>query len=120
MLMPAWIIEPRRFWRLISTAWSGVIARMISVQLTLQGLRWSMLLPMASSTTWPECSTVLWSRWYRAKEPKARSTTIWPRRTLLALRAMSVTRCTAMPGDTSSQRQASPGIGRNPWETVPM
>jgi signal transduction histidine kinase len=43
-----------------------------------------------------------------------------PRRTVLALRAMSVTRCTAIPGDTSNQRQASPGMGRKPWLTVPM
>ena len=62
MLIPDWIIEPRRFWRLISTAWSGVMARMISVQLTSQRLRRSMLLPIASSTTSPEWSTLLWSR----------------------------------------------------------
>ena len=62
MLMPASIIEPRRFWRLINTAWSGVIARITSVQLTSAGERCSIVLPMASSTTSPEWSTVLWSR----------------------------------------------------------
>ena len=39
MLIPASIIEPRRFCRLISTAWSGVIARITSVQLTSAGER---------------------------------------------------------------------------------
>ena len=59
ILIPAWIIEPLRFRRLIRTAWSGVMARMISVQVTSQRLRWEIVLPIASSTTSPEWSTLL-------------------------------------------------------------
>ena len=59
MLMPDWIIEPRRFWRLISTAWSGVMARMISDQVTSQRPRRSTVVPMASTTAWPESNTLL-------------------------------------------------------------
>ena len=38
--------------------------------------------------------------------------------TRVAFSATSVNRWTAMPGDTSTHKHASPGTGRNPCDTV--
>jgi len=58
---------------------------------------------------------------YRAREQGIAPHLLTEPHGLLALRAMSVKRMHAIPGATSSQKtRRSPGIGKKPWETVPM